>query len=189
MNGFLFTGSLQWVSKHPWWLKSEFACSPVLLELDFLLWMNSLFFLFCLSARIVWQVTGTAVTTPVCMILLRHCCLIVFHLQPIVLQWFYDNFLDITNKKRNISLIMPCVAEMSSKIVHNGIETIPAVTYQGWEPGKEYTKNIVLKNVKVKTQKITYKWVNFFKLTTTMHFSIFFIVSLRWPRWHLLSVL
>ena len=58
---------------------------------------------------------------------------------------------------------MPCVAEMSSKIVHNGIETIPAVTYQGWEPGKEYTKNIVLKNVKVKTQKITYKLVNIFK--------------------------
>lgn len=46
---------------------------------------------------------------------------------------------------------------MASKIVHNGIETSEAVTYQGWEPGKEYTKNIVLKNVKVKTQKITYK--------------------------------
>jgi len=54
---------------------------------------------------------------------------------------------------------MPAVIEImpQSKVNHNGIETIPAITYQGWEPGKEYTKNIVLKNVKVKTQKLTYK--------------------------------
>lgn len=52
---------------------------------------------------------------------------------------------------------MPCVEVPTSKVNHNGIETIPAVTYQGWEPGKEYTKNIVLKNVMVKTQKLTYK--------------------------------
>lgn len=53
---------------------------------------------------------------------------------------------------------MPCVTETNpTKVNHNGIETIQAVTYQGWEPGKEYTKNIVLKNVKVKTQKLTYK--------------------------------
>ena len=55
---------------------------------------------------------------------------------------------------------MPCAIEPKScKVNHHGIETIPAVTYQGWEPGKEYTKNIVLKNVMVKTQKLTYKYV------------------------------
>lgn len=52
---------------------------------------------------------------------------------------------------------MPCVLDSSTKANHNGIETTPVVTYQGWEPGKEYTKHIVLKNVNVKTQKITYK--------------------------------
>ncbi|XP_067934870.1 cilia- and flagella-associated protein 65-like [Watersipora subatra] len=52
---------------------------------------------------------------------------------------------------------MPCAIETkTSKVNHHGIEASPVVTYQGWEPGKEYTKHIVLKNVKVKTQKLTY---------------------------------
>ncbi|EDO41855.1 predicted protein [Nematostella vectensis] len=38
-----------------------------------------------------------------------------------------------------------------------GIEVNDDVTWQGWEPGGEYTKNIVLKNVQVKTQKLKYK--------------------------------
>ena len=55
---------------------------------------------------------------------------------------------------------MPCVVDTKpSKVNHNGIETIPAVTYRGWEPGKEYTKNIVLKNVNFKTRKLTYQYV------------------------------
>ncbi|XP_076448439.1 cilia- and flagella-associated protein 65-like [Babylonia areolata] len=41
------------------------------------------------------------------------------------------------------------------RIVH-GIEVAQQIVYQGWEPGKEYTKNIVLKNVSVKTQKIKF---------------------------------
>ncbi|XP_070569847.1 cilia- and flagella-associated protein 65-like [Ptychodera flava] len=37
-----------------------------------------------------------------------------------------------------------------------GIEVVDNVTWKGWEPGAEYTKNIVLKNVNVRTQKIKY---------------------------------
>ena len=34
---------------------------------------------------------------------------------------------------------------------------VNGVTWQGWEPGREYTKNIFLKNTKVKTQKLKYR--------------------------------
>ena len=42
---------------------------------------------------------------------------------------------------------------------HYGIEVTQAVTWQGWQPGREYTKNILLKNVLFKTQKLKYKYV------------------------------
>jgi hypothetical protein len=51
---------------------------------------------------------------------------------------------------------MPLFATME-KTNHHGIEVINEIIWQGWEPGREYTKNIVLKNVNVKTQKIKYK--------------------------------
>ena len=38
-----------------------------------------------------------------------------------------------------------------------GLEVPETVTWKNWEPGKEYTKDIPIKNVKVKTQKIHYK--------------------------------
>ena len=38
-----------------------------------------------------------------------------------------------------------------------GLEVPETVTWRNWEPGKEYTKNIPIKNVKVKTQKIHYR--------------------------------
>ncbi|KAJ7389222.1 hypothetical protein OS493_032690 [Desmophyllum pertusum] len=40
---------------------------------------------------------------------------------------------------------------------HFGIEVADSVTWQGWEPGGEYTQQIVLKNVQIKTQKLQYK--------------------------------
>ena len=43
------------------------------------------------------------------------------------------------------------------RVNHYGIEVIDKIIWQGWEPGREYTKHIVLKNVKVKTEKIRYK--------------------------------
>ncbi|KAL9957579.1 hypothetical protein ACROYT_G034498 [Oculina patagonica] len=42
-------------------------------------------------------------------------------------------------------------------INHFGIEVADSVTWQGWEPGGEYTQQIVLKNVQIKTQKLQYK--------------------------------
>ncbi|XP_022101804.1 cilia- and flagella-associated protein 65-like isoform X2 [Acanthaster planci] len=43
-----------------------------------------------------------------------------------------------------------------SKVKRYGIEVVKGLTWRGWEPGGEYTKNIILKNVNVKTQKLTY---------------------------------
>ena len=45
----------------------------------------------------------------------------------------------------------------AGKVNHFGIEVVSGVTWQGWEPGREYNKNIILKNVRVKTQKLKYK--------------------------------
>ncbi|XP_072031285.1 cilia- and flagella-associated protein 65-like [Amphiura filiformis] len=43
-----------------------------------------------------------------------------------------------------------------SKTNHYGIEVAKGLTWKGWEPGGEYTKHVILKNVKVKTQKLKY---------------------------------
>lgn len=43
---------------------------------------------------------------------------------------------------------------------HFGIEAVSGLRWQGWEPGQEYTKNITLKNVRVKTQKLKFKGPN-----------------------------
>ncbi|KAJ8320586.1 hypothetical protein KUTeg_002173 [Tegillarca granosa] len=46
------------------------------------------------------------------------------------------------------------------KVNYNGIEVVGGIMWQGWEPGREYTKNIVLKNVHVKTKKLKYNVPN-----------------------------
>lgn len=38
-----------------------------------------------------------------------------------------------------------------------GLEVPANVTYPKWEPGGEYTKSVVIKNVNIKTQKIRFK--------------------------------
>ncbi|KAM7444065.1 hypothetical protein ABFA07_007249 [Porites harrisoni] len=50
---------------------------------------------------------------------------------------------------------MPVQTQRS--VNHFGIEVADSVTWQGWEPGGEYTQQIVLKNVQIKTQKLQYK--------------------------------
>ena len=47
----------------------------------------------------------------------------------------------------------------TDKQVIHGIEVVRQIIYQGWEPGKEYIRNIVLKNVAVKTQKLKFRSV------------------------------
>ncbi|KAK7113832.1 cilia- and flagella-associated protein 65-like isoform X2 [Littorina saxatilis] len=42
----------------------------------------------------------------------------------------------------------------------NGIELGQQIIYRGWEPGKEYTQNIVLKNVSVKSKKLKFSAPN-----------------------------
>ena len=46
-----------------------------------------------------------------------------------------------------------------SKIVGCGLEVPKGVVYRGWEPGKEYTKPLVVKNVQLQSQRITYRSV------------------------------
>lgn len=65
--------------------------------------------------------------------------------QPIVSKSLDSRVL--TKDEADISVLAPSSL---------GIEVIEKIVWQGWEPGREYTKNIVLKNVKVKTQKIRY---------------------------------
>lgn len=43
------------------------------------------------------------------------------------------------------------------KVNHYGIEVVGGLTWKGWDQGQEYVKHIVLKNVRVKTQKLKYK--------------------------------
>lgn len=45
----------------------------------------------------------------------------------------------------------------SGKNINYGIEAVNQLVWTGWEPGREYTKNIVLKNVRIKTQKLKFK--------------------------------
>ena len=47
----------------------------------------------------------------------------------------------------------------AGKSIYHGIETVTQLTWLGWEPGREYTKHVILKNVRVKTQKVKYKCV------------------------------
>ncbi|XP_028409059.1 cilia- and flagella-associated protein 65-like [Dendronephthya gigantea] len=50
------------------------------------------------------------------------------------------------------------MTSVSQKIVQTyGIEVSEGIQWKGWEPGGEYTKQITLKNIQVKTQKIIYK--------------------------------
>ena len=51
-----------------------------------------------------------------------------------------------------VTMMMP-----GGKSNHYGIEAVSRIKWQGWEPGQEYTKNITLKNVRVKTQKLKFK--------------------------------
>jgi hypothetical protein len=46
----------------------------------------------------------------------------------------------------------------SSKYYVNGIELVPSLTFNGWQAGFEYTKNLTFKNLNTKTVKITYKY-------------------------------
>jgi len=49
----------------------------------------------------------------------------------------------------------------AGKCIHYGVETFTQLTWIGWKPGREYTKHIILKNVRVKTQKVKFKYVLF----------------------------
>ena len=54
---------------------------------------------------------------------------------------------------------MPALVKkpVNGKASVQGVEVTESCVWQGWQPGREYSKNIVLKNVRVKTQKLKYK--------------------------------
>ncbi len=43
------------------------------------------------------------------------------------------------------------------KCVEGGLEFPSKLTYHNWEPGGEYTQPLVMKNVKLSTQRIKFK--------------------------------
>ena len=51
------------------------------------------------------------------------------------------------------------VAARTYKVTKHGIEVPTALTYKSWEPGGEYTKPLILKNVNLTSKKIRYKYV------------------------------
>ena len=51
------------------------------------------------------------------------------------------------------------VVHPASKTTKLGIEVPTGLTWKGWEPGKEYTKSLTLKNIQFKTQKLKFKYV------------------------------
>ena len=52
------------------------------------------------------------------------------------------------------------VAARVNKVTKHGIEVPSVLTYKSWEPGGEYTKPLVLKNVNLSSKKIRYKYVS-----------------------------
>ena len=46
------------------------------------------------------------------------------------------------------------------KVTKHGIEVPTALTYKSWEPGGEYTKPLILKNVNLTSKKIKYKYAS-----------------------------
>ena len=52
------------------------------------------------------------------------------------------------------------VAARPHKVTKHGIEVPTALTYKSWEPGGEYTKPLILKNVNLTSKKIRYKYAS-----------------------------
>eukprot|EP00118_Oscarella_pearsei_P004948 m.21985 g.21985 ORF g.21985 m.21985 type:complete len:1729 (+) comp28260_c0_seq1:44-5230(+) len=52
---------------------------------------------------------------------------------------------------------MATASMKTRRVTHYGIEVLDGITWRGWEPGREYTKQLILKNVKIQTQKIRYR--------------------------------
>lgn len=64
---------------------------------------------------------------------------------------------NVTNFSLQLVILFTMPVQTERCVNHFGIEVADSVTWQGWEPGGEYTQQIVLKNVQIKTQKLQYK--------------------------------
>lgn len=49
------------------------------------------------------------------------------------------------------------MTKSKTKIFLNGVEITSSLSFTGWNPGFEYTKNLYFKNLNTKTVKVTYK--------------------------------
>lgn len=54
---------------------------------------------------------------------------------------------------------MPVLLESNCLDQHYGIEVANGLNWEHWQPGGEYTKQITLKNVNLKTKKLKYRLV------------------------------
>ena len=71
----------------------------------------------------------------------------------------YSTALQQSNAKEGDASPTGISPTQNDKQVIHGIEVSQQMIYHGWEPGREYTKNIVLKSVAVKTQKLKFRLV------------------------------
>ena len=71
----------------------------------------------------------------------------------------YSTALQQSNAKEGDASPTGISPTQNDKQVIHGIEVSQQIIYHGWEPGREYTKNIVLKNVAFKTQKLKFRLV------------------------------
>ena len=54
---------------------------------------------------------------------------------------------------------MATVHPATRKVARFGVETPQNLVWRGWEPGREYTKPLVLKNIQFKTQKLKFRYL------------------------------
>ena len=77
-------------------------------------------------------------------------------------MWYFSDVAIVTklfySKQLHVSMASMTMARNRSKLKEvYGLEVPDGLTYQGWEPGGTYTKSLILKNVKLRTQKIKFR--------------------------------
>ena len=73
-----------------------------------------------------------------------------------------------------MSPINPSLAAVADKTNFYGIEVLDKLVWKGWDQGKEITKNLVLKNLGVKTLKLKYRLAMELKTFCYKYFQQFF---------------
>lgn len=80
----------------------------------------------------------------------------------------YSDTLQSSDHKREYPKPTGISPDQSDKQVCFGLEVVQQMVWRHWSPGKEYIKNIVLKNVVVGTQKVKFRYKYLYIYRCTM---------------------